>query len=400
MCSWPCGSSRARISDHQNRSPGPAALRILHAITDLNTGGVPLHLLRLATHLHQQGESVRVICLSPPGPVSKRLADAGVATEACHATGWWDWRAVERLASAIRDSSPDVVHSLLFHANIAARFACLLSGFDSHRLICEIQTVEIERPWHLTVDRCTQHLCRWMVGNSPSVIDHLASRASIARSRLRLIWGGVDVEAIASAKPVDRRVLNLKETEPLLLWVGRLDPVKGLDVLVQATAAANRVRPVQLAIVGDGPYREELARRINEHGLAGRVHLLGTRTDVPRLLRAADVFVFPSRTEGLPNALLEAMAATIPIVTTDVPGCRDLIESERTGLLVPADDPGALADAVIRILQDRSLARRLSRAAATHVRGRHHRQRCFEAYRALYRETTVTASQAVPSRLQ
>jgi glycosyltransferase involved in cell wall biosynthesis len=366
-------------------------LRILQVITDLQTGGVPLHLLRLATFLEGRGESVRVVCLSPPGPVSRQLSEAGVAVAACHATGWWDWRAIERLASAIGDFSPHVVHALLFHANIAARIACPLSGFDTRRLICEVQTVEIERRWHLIVDRWTQHLCRWIVGNSPSVVEHLASRGRIARSRLRLIRGGVDFEAVASATPVDRRTLGLTDTDPLLLWVGRLDPIKGLDVLVQAAAVVNTTQPVHVAIVGHGPYRQELVHRIDECGLAGRVHLLGTRTDVPRLLKTADVFVFPSRTEGLPNALLEAMAAALPIVTTDVPGCRDLIEAECTGLLVARDDSAGLATAVTRILQDRPLAARLGRAAAVHVRRFHQPKQCFDSYRAMYRETVESA---------
>ena len=361
-------------------------MRILQVITDLNTGGVPLHLLRLASYLNRRGETVRVVCLSPAGPVSQQLADAGVGTEACHAAGWWDWRAIERLSSAIRGFSPDVVHSLLFHANMAARMACVLGGFDTRRLICEIQTVEIERRWHLTVDRWTQGLCRWIVGNSPSVLEHLRAAARISPWRLRLIPGGVDTEAIASAVPAERQALCLKDTEPLLLWVGRLDPVKGLDVLVRATAIAGRTRPLQLAIVGDGPCREELVRLIDEQGLAGRAHLLGVQAQVPPLLNAADVFVFPSRTEGLPNALLEAMAAALPIVTTDVPGCRDLIESERTGLLVPAGDATALAAAVIRVLKDQPLAARLGQAARAHVRRYHQREQCFEAYRAVYRD--------------
>lgn len=369
----------------------PRALRILHVITDLNTGGVPLHLLGLASYLRDRGESVSVVSLSPPGPVSGLLAEAGVETRACEAAGAWDWRVVERLASIIHEVQPDILHSLLFHANIAARFAGVLGGFDRRRLICEIQTVEVERPGHLVVDRVTQGMCRWQVGNSPSVINHLALRAGIRRSRLRLIWGGVDAGRIAGAKPVGREALGIPGDAPLLMWVGRLDPVKGLDVLVEAAGIVNRYRPVHLAVVGDGPYRPELTRLIAEQGLPRRVHLLGARNDVPGLLKTGDVFVFPSRTEGLPNALLEAMAAAMPIVTTDVPGCRDLIEAERTGLLVPVDDAAALAAGLERILGNMEFGIRLGRAAAEHVARNLTRQQCFESYHSLYRETLYSA---------
>jgi len=361
-------------------------LRILHVITDLNTGGVPLHLLGLASWLHQRGETVRVVSLAPPGAVTASLAERGVPADACRAAGWWDWRAVDRLAGMIREFRPDVVHSLLFHANVAARAACLLAGFDRRRLVCEIQTVEIERRWHLTVDRWTQALCRCIVGNSPSVIEHLAASAGIRRDRLRLIRGGVDTAAIAAAQPLNRVGLGLPLDQPVLLWVGRLDPIKGLDVLVEATGVVARQQPVHLLIAGDGPYRAELERLVVASGLSRRVHLLGMRRDVPRLLKSAEVFVFPSRTEGLPNALLEAMAAALPVVATDVPGCRDVVDSGRTGILVPVDDSAALADAILRVLQDQAWARSLGRAAAEHARRHHDRTVCFERYQSLYRE--------------
>lgn len=364
-------------------------MRILYVITDLKTGGVPLHVYRLASYLAGQGDTVGVVSLSPPGPVSEMLQDAGVPTWACHARGWWDWRVFDRLAAVIRNFAPDVLHSLLFHANMAARLACVLGGFDHRRLICEIQTVEIERRWHLTVDGLTQGLCRWVVGNSPSVLDHLARRARIDRGRLRLVWGGTDVRAVSRAEPFSRLELGIDAADPLLLWVGRLDPIKGLDVLIKATAIANRTTPLRLAIAGEGPLRDHLVSWIAEQGLTNRVHLLGRRTDVPRLLKTADLFVFPSRTEGLPNALLEAMAAGLPVVATDAPGCRDLIESERTGLLVPIDDSRRLATAIERLLSDRDLARRLADAARDAASRNLRLEQCFESYRALYRETAT-----------
>ena len=172
-------------------------MRILHVITDLNTGGVPLHLLRLARYLTEQGETVSVVSLSPPGPVSHLLSEAGVATRSCEAAGPWDWRVIDRLASIIGEVRPGIVHSLLFHANIAARFACVLAGFDRRRLICEIQTVEIERRWHLPLEGVTQGLCRWVVGNSPAVVEHLAARAHILRSRPSGPWKPAEFSRLA-----------------------------------------------------------------------------------------------------------------------------------------------------------------------------------------------------------
>ncbi len=361
-------------------------MNLLYVITDLNTGGVPLHLRRLARYVRSRGHSVNVVSLAPPGQVSRLLDQAGVPTASCDAAGPWDWRVIQRLAAIIGDIGPDLVHSFLFHANLAARLAGLLAGFDRRRLVCEIQTVEIERRWHLPVDACTQRLCAWIVGNSASVIEHLATRGRIAPSRLRLIWGGVDVDTIEAAAPVARQQLGVPLGCPLLLWVGRLDPIKGLDVLVEAVRLPGPLGAAHVAIAGDGPYRGALEQLVVQAGLTDRFHLLGLRPDVPGLLKTADAFVFPSRTEGLPNALLEAMAAGLPVVTTDAPGCSDLVRDADTGLIVPPDDPPALAAALAKLLADQSLRVRLGASAAGHVRRNFRLEKCFGEYLALYAE--------------
>jgi glycosyltransferase involved in cell wall biosynthesis len=131
--------------------------------------------------------------------------------------------------------------------------------------------------------------------------------------------------------------------------------------------------------------------------LSSHVHLLGARSDVPALLRAADVFAFPSRTEGLPNALLEAMAASCAIVTTDVPGCRDLIRDEENGLAVPHGNAGALASAIRRLLDERPLAARLGAAAAATVERDWHVKKTYAAYEDVYKEMLGTAQHTIRS---
>ena len=143
-----------------------------------------------------------------------------------------------------------------------------------------------------------------------------------------------------------------------------------------------------LLLVGDGVERTNLEAQAAQHGFLadGRVRFLGSRDDVPSLLKSADVFAFPSRTEGLPNALLEAMAAALPIVTTDAPGCRDLIKNADTGLVVPVNNPPALSAALRHLLTDATLADRLGQAAADEVARHWRRQDMLDAYETLYRE--------------
>ena len=363
----------------------PHAPRILYVITDLEVGGVPLHLLRLAAQVRDSGWLVTVVSLKPAGPVARRLANAGIELLSCEAKGLADWRIFDRLAGFIRDFSPDLVHAFLFHANLACRLVCLLGGFQSSRLICEIQTVEIERSWHLHVDRFTHWLCRVTIGNSPSVIRHLHERAAIPPDRLRLVPGGVDVDAIRSAIPLDRVSLGVTDDEVLLLWVGRMDPIKGLDTLVGAVDRLRREMPIKLLLAGDGDQRRHVEADIARRSLEKHVTLLGQRDDVYRLMKTADLFVFPSRTEGLPHVFLEAMAASLPVVTTDVPGCRDLITDGETGRLVPPDDPAALASAILNTHAAKSQTRSMSAKASHLVSTEYTLQRCCMRYLELYR---------------
>ncbi len=334
-------------------------LSLAYLITDLEVGGVPLHLFRLATALPRDRFRVRVISLAGEGPVGGMLRETGIPVWACRARSVADLAALWRLWRFLRADPPDIVHSLLFHANTAARLVGPMAGVPISRILCEIQTAEVERGWHLILDGLTCRLCACEIGNSPSVVEHLHREAHIPRSRLACEWGAVEVAKYADALPLAREALGLGSDQQVLIWTGRLDPVKGFEEMLAACALVRERHGIKLVLVGEGPYRPVVERLIRQHGLSGDVLMLGRRTDVPRLLKTADVFLFCSRTEGLPNALLEAMAAGLPIVATDVPGCRDLIVHGRTGLLAAKGRPDEIAANLAVLLADADLARRL-----------------------------------------
>jgi len=360
-------------------------IRLTYLITDLKVGGVPLHLYRLATRLPRDQVQVRVISLADEGPVGVRLRQAGVPVQTCGARSALDVRALGRLWRLLRADRPDILHALLFHANIAARVVGPLAGVPIGRILCEIQTVERERRWHLVVDNLTCRLCRCEIGNSPSVVEHLHRRAHIPASRLRCEWGAVDVDAIATAAPAVREELGVGRGEALVLWTGRLDPVKGFEEMLAGFSMACKGQAVKLVLVGEGPYRSTVETLIREHGLDEQVLMPGRREDVPSLLRSADLFLFCSRTEGLPNAVLEAMAAGVPVVCTDVPGCRDLIRHGETGWLVRPGDPAAIARGLKMALTDEPSSRRMGRAAQGWVRQKLNSACWIPHWLALYR---------------
>lgn len=173
-----------------------------------------------------------------------------------------------------------------------------------------------------------------------------------------------------------------------MLCVGRLAEQKGLDVMLQALPAVrSALGPTTLRILGEGPERGRLERLAAELGVASDVRFEGLVSDVRPYLSAAEVFVFPSRYEGHPHALLEAMAAGVPVVGTAVQGTIEVIRDGVEGLLVPPDDAGALARALVAVLQDEPLAARLAAGARARVASEFSVQKMVDRILRVYWET-------------
>src|SRR5581483_2031124 len=180
--------------------------------------------------------------------------------------------------------------------------------------------------------------------------------AGLPAARCLLVRNGVDRSLFAREGP--KAELPAGRT---ILFLGRHDSQKRIDVLLRAFAEiAPRLPDVRLVCAGKGPDAAKLQALARELGLEARVSFLGERGDVPQLLRAASVFCLPSAAEGMPNALLEALAAGVPCVATAIPGTTDVVTHDVEALLVPVDDVPALAGALERVLKDEALARRLA----------------------------------------
>ncbi|MBW7906319.1 MAG: glycosyltransferase [Phycisphaerae bacterium] len=331
-------------------------MRIVLLITDLQRGGTPLRIVRLARGLRGADVDVHVGCLAPRGPLSDELEAAGVPTFACGARHAADLRALIRLHRALNGLRPDLLHATLTHANVAAR----LVGAERHiPVIGSTATIEIERRWHLWIERLTAPIDAAHVVHSRALAEHVHRAFRLPRERIHVVPPSVEV-----GRPVERlaarRWLGLPPDAFVIAWAGRFDRVKRVDVLIDA-ASALAARGVVVALAGDGPLRPALERRAAASG--GRVVFLGWQADLAPLLSATDLFALPSRTEGLPNALLEAMLSGAPAVAFDIPPLRELAGQNQRLTLVPEGDAAAFI-AELRRLQDRpELRQRLAAAA-------------------------------------
>jgi len=333
--------------------------------------------------MHRLGWPVAACSLMPAGELAAELSAAGVPCRQLGLTGWWQLPAAAgRLASVIGRFRPAIVHTFLFHANVLGRLVA--RSFRVRAVIGSVRVAEPRR-WHLAAETLTARLADRLVCVSRSVAEYMQRRAHVPGSLIEVIPNGVDVQRFATAEPIARERLGLPPAAKLALTVARLDEQKGWDTLLEAVASAIAAVPeLYLVVVGTGPLRRQIERQAERLGIAGRLLLLGQRRDVPQLMRAADLFVLASRWEGMPNALLEAMAAALPVVATAAHGCRELIRDGLTGRLVPVGDAHALAAAIVELLRDAGKRRELARAAQEHVAANYSLEQMLRRYEQLY----------------
>jgi len=354
------------------------------AITDLNVGGAERALVALATGLDRRRWLPTVVCLDAPGPLADPLVAAEIETVCLGVNPRRPVQAVRRLASVLRRWNPRLIQSFLFHANIAARLASPFAGRPW--VIGGIRVAERRRRWHLTLDRLTSRLSTGAVCVSDGVFRFTSEQGRIDSDRLTVIPNGVDPRPFDRASPADRLAMGIASDAVVALFVGRLDPQKGVSSLLEAAARVETSgRAWHLVIVGDGPERDRLrglARSLPR--LDESVRWLGRRDDVPSLMKAADLLILPSLWEGMPNVVLEAMAARRAVIATAVEGSEDLVVPGQTGWLVPPGEPRRLTEALQQAIFDPALRRSMGQAGRARVEAHFTLSRVVEAYERLW----------------
>jgi glycosyltransferase involved in cell wall biosynthesis len=378
-------------------------IRILRIITRLNIGGPAIHLATLAGAL-DSGRYEQQLVTGREGPdegsmrplVERRGVHPIVIPEMIGTPriGPRDVAALARIRRLVRDLKPDIVETHLSKAGILGRLAARLEHvpvvvhvFHGHVLdgyFGPLKTWMARR-----TERSLAGLSDRLIAVSARVKQELVNHRIASADRIDVIELGLEMDQLIHCREMRgtlRRELGIAPDTPLVGVVGRLSRIKNHQLFLDAAARIAAAHPeVLFLVVGDGERRSALeshARRLN---LARQVLFTGWRTDLPSVYADVDVLALSSDNEGTPLVLIEAMAAGCPMVATGVGGVPDLIDDGVSGLLVPPRQPSQLADAIVRMLQDRALSATLAARAQATARARFGVERLAADMDALYR---------------
>lgn len=300
----------------------------------------------------------------------------------------FDWTIVRDIYRLIKEKNTKIVRTHRYNANLYGRLAAILA-----RVPCIIASVhniymrdrKINRR---IVNHILSRLTDYVVAVSETVKKDIVRYDAIPLSKIKVIFNGVDMNRFLNAHgAATRREFNIPLSAGLIGSVGRLTDQKGLTYLLEALSEVIRTHPeTMLLLVGDGERKDELKAHVERLHIQENVIFAGWRGDIPEILNALDIFAFPSLWEGLPNALIEAMAAGKPIVATDIPPIRELIISQDNGILVAPNDSAAIAAAITSLLRDREYAATLGKTAQMRARALFSVDSTMNTYTALFQQ--------------
>ena len=381
-------------------------IRILRLIARLNVGGPSLHVCYLTSELEHLGyETILAAGRVGSGEGSMEYVARERHIEPLFIEGFQrdidprnDAQAVRHVLRLIHEFKPHILHSHTAKAGAVGRIAALRSGSDRPKAVVHTFHGHVLRGYFnpaatavfRQVERQLARSTDALIAVSPEVRDDLVSFGVAPSDRIEVIRLGLDLDARTAVPPQaraeTRAALGVSDESFLVGWLGRMTEVKRVDDLLRSFA---RLRSsgidAHLALVGDGPLRTELEALARSLGVHDRCHFLGYREDVGACFAAFDTVALTSANEGTPVTLIEALAARVPVVSTDVGGVSDVVSEGESGFLVPAGDIEAIADRLARLARDPELRERFGETGSASVRERYSVPRLVQDIDALYR---------------
>lgn len=364
-------------------------INILHIMTKIPVGGVENQLLTVL-RTYDRNKYLPVVCsMSDKGKIGAEIEEEGIEVVCLNKfKRSFDWTIISDLYRLIKERDIKIVRTHQFHANFYGRVAAILA-----RVPCIIASVHNlynrdKKIHRRVINWILAGLSDRVVAVSSAVKEDIIKYDHINKKKIMVINNGIDKELFNSQdRSTMRKELGIPPDVHVIGTVGRLTYQKGQKYLIEALACLkDKFSKIRLMLIGDGPLKDELKDYTKSLGMDDDVMFLGTRRDVPALLSAIDIFVLPSLREGLVNSLLEAMAAARPVIASDIKPIREIVDSEAVGILVPVKNSEKMATSIEVLLNDRSLADKIGRAARQKVLASFDIKRTVSMYSSLFDE--------------
>lgn len=364
----------------------PRRMSIMQVIYSLKVGGSEKLALEISSHLDPKQFKPSVCALDLGGELAKDLEKNNIDYHVLHRRGV-ELNILRKLYRVIKRGRVDVVHThhftQLFYTAVPARLAGARIIHTEHEFFSYMSS-KLSRTMILPLSR----LCDRITVVGPEVADYFVRTLGIPERNVVIVPNGVDPTKFDCDRKAIREELGLSPEEAVIGTVGRLEPEKDQRTLLEAVLQVKGECPnVRLVIVGDGRLADELRSYAKQIGVFSQTLFLGTRRDIPKLLAAMDVFVLSSVREGLPIALIEAMAAKRPVVASDIGSIRALVRDGHNGFLVPSGDAAAFGRVLRRLLKSSELQEQLGEAGRRTVEASFSLATMIRAYEGLYHST-------------
>ena len=346
-------------------------IKVLIFANSFRVGGSERQAVELAKGLDRSRFDPVVVCFQAEGPLAQELPSDVADVPAFSLEGFVSLTGVKqaiRFVYYLKEKRIDVVQCFDFYSNV---FAIPLARLARVRVILGARREEVatKTPFQQRAQRWSYRLATGVVANAEAMKEQVLKNEGLDPRKVWIIHNGLNLSRF------DQHAANRdlqRTTKPLMLTIAviaNLRPEKGHGIFLSAAQELrNRCGQVRFVIAGDGPMRNDLNKTIQMLGLSDCVQMLGAVKDVPALLRSVDIAVLPSlKNEGFPNAVMEAMAASLPVVATDTGGTRELVVDGYTGFVVPAGESAALAEPLFRLCNDSELRRKMGEAGRLRI---------------------------------
>jgi glycosyltransferase involved in cell wall biosynthesis len=375
-------------------------IRVLQLTSSLGFYGAEQMIMTLITALDRKSVDVRLATLEKKRVSSTAIVSAaraaGIDAVTLPCRGWLDWRAIRELKSLVEEQRIEILHCHEPKSRLYGAVVSRMTGVPmvaTHHLWTgqNLRTRLVE-----VIDAAVLHSCQRVVAVSSSVAESMR-RVLISSSRIEVIPNGIDLSVFKDSQQNSelRASLGIPPGVPVIGAVGRLDIQKAHERLIEAARKVTDAGEDAIyLIVGEGVERPRLESLVRNLGLSDRVFLPGYRSDIKPFLAIMDLFVLPSRREGTPMALLEAMAMRKPVVATAVGGVPDVLTDGIDGIMLPESGVGGLSDALLMLLRDPALARQIARSGRRRVENEFSSRRMASRYEDMYRRCLIARGHA------